>query len=46
MDLLNLYKASGGEKTESKSEDSFSDEEDEDDCETIGESEGEQSHDQ
>lgn len=46
MDLLNLFKASSGERTrESTNEDSCSGEEDEEDSETIGESEGEQPHD-
>ena len=40
MDLLNLYKASSGERTrESTNEDSCSDEEEEEDSETVGESE-------
>ena len=43
MDLLNLFKASGGERRKDISnEDSCSDEEDEDGSETVGESEGEQ----
>lgn len=46
MDLLNLFKASSGERTrESTNEESCSEEEDEDDSETVGESEGEQPHD-
>ena len=46
MDLLNLFKASSGEQTrESTNEDSCSDEENEEDSETIGESETEQAHD-
>lgn len=46
MDLLNLFKASSGERTrESTNEDSCSEEEDEEDSETVGESEGEQPHD-
>ncbi|XP_068694172.1 uncharacterized protein [Montipora foliosa] len=43
MDLLNLFKTSGGERRKDISnEDSCSDEEDEDGSETVGESEGEQ----
>lgn len=46
MDLLNLFKASSGERTrESTNEESCSEEEDEEDSETVGESEGEQPHD-
>ena len=48
MDLLNLFKASSGDRTrESTNEDSCSEDEaeDEEDSETIGESDGEQAHD-
>ena len=48
MDLLNLFKASSGDRTrESTNEDSCSEDEaeDEEDSETIGESDGEQVHD-
>ena len=48
MDLLNLFKASTGDRTrESTNEDSCSEDEaeDEEDSETIGESDGEQAHD-
>ena len=46
MDLLSLYKASSGERTrESANEDSCSEEEDEEDSETVVESDGEQAHD-
>ena len=48
MDLLNLFKASSGDRTrESTNEDSCSEDEAEDgeDSETIGESDGEQAHD-
>lgn len=46
MDLLNLFKASSGERTrESTNEESCSEEEDEEDSETVGESEGEQPRD-
>ena len=48
MDLLNLFKASSGDRTrESTNEDSCSEDEaeDEEDIETIGESDGEQAHD-
>ena len=46
MDLLSLYKANSGERTrESTNEDSCSEEEEDEDSETIGESDGEQAHD-
>lgn len=48
MDLLNLFKASSGDRTrESTNEDSCSEDEaeDEEDSETICESDGEQAHD-
>ena len=46
MDLLNLFKASNGEgNRDSINEDSCSEEEEDDDSETVGESEGEQPRD-
>lgn len=46
MDLLNLFKASSGEgNRDSINEDSCSEEEEDDDSETVGESEGEQPRD-
>ena len=48
MDLLNLFKASNGNRTrQPTNEDSCSEveAEDEEDSETIGESDGEQAHD-